>query len=167
MAVYLQYRGVHWMIPLFGVYVALVFLFILGVWIGFANSSWIVVASLFFLAISQIKSVFLNSATQHERELAIILRPFHSRLKQGAHPILALTDVYGFLQRGSILEQQFDAVISCKAGGQELGRLISNVARRSQSPVVERFWLAVALALVAKAEIAQLIDELALDIYKN
>ena len=101
-----------------------------------------------------------------ERELAIALRPFLARLRQGVHPTAALADVYGFLRRGSPLEQQFEAIISFKGDRRELASLVSKVARSSASPVIERFWLTCALAMMTNAEIAPLIEELLQEVYK-
>lgn len=162
---YVQYKGIDWKIPVISAYVFPMVLLLVG-----ASSSfplpWIFTALSFMVGVLFLRRQVRETLDHSERELAIALRPFLARLRQGVHPTAALADVYGFLRRGSPLEQQFEAIISFKGDRRELASLVSKVARSSASPVIERFWLTCALAMMTNAEIAPLIEELLQEVYK-
>jgi len=115
---------------------------------------------LIILTLAIIRYVLQLSNKHDEKELTAILRPFYSRLTQGAHPQQALRDVQSFLHYDSNLKFQADIILACKGDKKELASVIREQAKNSSSQKVERFWLTFALTTISQIEISDLIEEL-------
>lgn len=117
-----------------------------------------------FLSASNIaKTLILND----ERDLHLLIRPFLSRLKQGAYPEVALGETLALLSSRGGFRRTISQLLDSTGGQAGTLAVLQDAISSTYSIQVQRFWIALACAITLKMNLTDVLEELMLDLLVN